>query len=106
MVADDIEAPFTIATGSTLRSAFFVVARARARARVVVYRNERERERGRGMDIIHRTSQNIQRKTVQVFRVSKEISKRERPKEEEEEEEEEEEDKSSTRIKENEGGVR
>ena len=48
------------------------------------------------MDIIHRTSQNIQRKTVQVFRVSKEISKRERPKEEEEEEEEEE-DKSSTR---------
>ena len=48
-MADDIEAPFTIATGSTLRSAFFVVARARARARarVVVYRNERERERER-----------------------------------------------------------
>ena len=45
MVADDIEAPFTIATGSTLRSAFFVGAR--ARARVVVYRNERERERER-----------------------------------------------------------
>jgi len=98
VVADDIEAPFTIATGSTLFALLFLVLLLRASACAcggVSRKREREREREKWILFVSRyKKRHVPQKPVQSLGYQKKEDK-----EEEEEDEDDDFDKRSTLLR-------